>query len=282
MTEAADEPRLSLAKNLTIGAILIPFFVVFLFPFVVMVSTSLKTDQEVYQQPPTLIPNEVVFENYRTVWSEVALATYFRNSVLIGLGTALLALVLAIPAAYALARFRFRLRQVYLFSLLVIQMFSPVVIVLALFKLISSFHLLNYLGTLVVINAAFGLSYAVWLLTGYFQTIPAEIEEAAMVDGASRLRAVLAVTMPLSWPGIVAAAIFTFMGAWNEFLFALTFISDEDKTPITVGLFHFIGHFQVQWNYLMAASLITTAIVLALFMTVQQHLTRGLLAGGVK
>jgi multiple sugar transport system permease protein len=282
MTEAADEPRLSLAKNLSIGAILIPFFVVFLFPFVVMISTSLKTGQEVYQQPPTFMPNEVIFENYRSVWSEVELATYFRNSLLIGLGTALLALLLAIPAAYALARFRFRLRQIYLFSLLVIQMFSPVVIVLALFKLISSFHLLNNLGTLVVINAAFGLSYAVWLLTGYFQTIPAEVEEAAMVDGASRLRAVLAVTMPLSWPGIVAAAIFTFMSAWNEFLFALTFISDEDKTPITVGLFHFIGHFQVEWNYLMAASLITTAIVLALFMTVQQHLTRGLLAGGVK
>jgi ABC-type glycerol-3-phosphate transport system permease component len=184
MTEAADEPRPSPIKNLTIGTILIPFFVVFLFPFVVMVSTSLKTDQEVYQQPPTLMPNEVVFENYRTVWSEVALATYFRTSLLIGLGTALLALVLAIPAAYALARFRFRLRQVYLFSLLVIQMFSPVVIVLALFKLISSFHLLNHLVTLVVINAAFGLSYAVWLLTGYFQTIPAEVEEAAPPDCA--------------------------------------------------------------------------------------------------
>jgi hypothetical protein len=134
----------------------------------------------------------------------------------------------------------------------------------------------------VVINTAFGLSYAVWLLIGYYQAIPAEVEEAAMVDGASRLRAVLAVTMPLSWPGIVAAAIFTFMSAWNDFLFALTFISHEDKTPITVGLIHFIGHFQVEWNYLMAASLITTAIVLALFMTVQQHLTRGLLAGGVK
>ena len=184
-------------------------------------------------------------ENYRDVWSEVTLATFFRNSLLIGLGTALLALVLAIPAAYALARFRFKLRQVYLFSLLVIQMFSPIVIILALFKLISAVSSAGQSADAVVINAAFGLSYAVWLLTGYFQTIPAEIEEAAMMDGASRLHAVLAMTMPLSWPGIVAAAIFTFMGAWNEFLFALTFISDEDKIPITVGLFHFIGHFQV-------------------------------------
>jgi multiple sugar transport system permease protein len=279
---AAVDERLSPVRYLAIGAILIPFFVVFLFPFVVMVSTSLKTNQEVYRQPPTFVPDKVVFGNYRDVWSEVTLATYFRNSLIIGLGTALLALVLAVPAAYALARFRFKLRQVYLFALLVIQMFSPIVIVLALFKVVSAYHLLNSLPTLIVINAAFGLSYAVWLLTGYFQTIPAEIEEAAMMDGTSRLHAILAMTMPLAWPGIVAAAIFTFMNAWNEFLFALTFISDEDKTPIAVGLFHFIGHFQVQWNYLMAASLITTAIVLVLFLTVQQHLTRGLLGGGVK
>ena len=103
-----------------------------------------------------------------------------------------------------------------------------------------------------------------------------------MMDGTSRLHAILAITIPLSWPGIVAAAIFTFMNAWNEFLFALTFISDENKAPITVGLFHFIGHFQVQWNYLMAASLVTTAIVLILFLTVQKHLTRGLLGGALK
>jgi multiple sugar transport system permease protein len=264
-------------KNLAIGTVLVPFFVVFLFPFVVMVSTSFKTSQEVYQQPPTFLPQQVEFRNYSQVWSEVSLAAYFRNSLIIGLGTAVLALFLAIPAAYALARYRFKFRQIYLFTLLVIQMFSPIVIILALFRVVSAYHLLNNLSTLVIINAAFGLSYAVWLLTGYFQTIPSEIEEAAMMDGTSRLHAILAMTMPLSWPGIVAAAIFTFMNAWNEFLFALTFISDENKVPITVGLFHFIGHFQVQWNYLMAASLITTAIVLALFLTVQKHLTRGLL-----
>jgi multiple sugar transport system permease protein len=268
-------------KNLAIGTVLVPFFVVFLFPFVVMVSTSFKTSQEVYQQPPTFLPQQVEFRNYSQVWSEVSLAAYFRNSLIIGLGTAVLALFLAIPAAYALARYRFKFRQIYLFTLLVIQMFSPIVIILALFRVVSAYHLLNNLSTLVIINAAFGLSYAVWLLTGYFQTIPSEIEEAAMMDGTSRLHAILAMTMPLSWPGIVAAAIFTFMNAWNEFLFALTFISDENKVPITVGLFHFIGHFQVQWNYLMAASLITTAIVLALFLTVQKHLTRGLL-GDVK
>lgn len=282
MSRAADETRPSPAKYLGIGAVLIPFFVIFLFPFVVMISTSLKTKPEVYQQPPTFIPEDVAFENYRDVWDEASLTTYFRNSLYIGLGTAVLALVLAVPAAYALARFKFKLRQVYMFALLVIQMFSPIVIILALFKVISTYNLLDNLTTLVVVNAAFGLSYAVWLLTGYFQTIPAEIEEAAMMDGTSRLHAILAMTMPLSWPGIVAAAIFTFMGAWNEFLFAITFISNDEKYPITVGLVSFIGHFQVEWNYLMAASLITTAIVLALFLTVQKHLTRGLLGGGTK
>jgi multiple sugar transport system permease protein len=281
VTESLN-PETKALKQLGIGAILIPFFVIFLFPFFVMISTSLKSDQEVFQQPPTLIPRQAEFSNYRAIWSQVSLTTYFRNSLFIGLGTAILALVLAVPAAYALARFPFKLRQFYLFMLLVVQMFSPIVIILALFRVVATYHLLDNLWTLVVINAAFGLSYAVWLLTGYFQSIPAEIEEAAMMDGVSRLHAILAVTIPLSWPGIVAAAIFTFMNAWNEFLFALTFISDENKAPITVGLFHFIGHFQVQWNYLMAASLVTTAIVLILFLSVQKYLTRGLLGGALK
>ena len=275
-------PPSSPVRYLAIGAILIPFFVVFLFPFVVMVSTSLKTSEEVLRQPPTFVPEHVVFANYRQVWHQASLAIYFRNSLIISLGTAVLALGLAVPAAYALARYRFKFRQIYLFTLLIIQMFSPIVIILALFKVVSAYHLLNNLGTLVVINAAFGLSYAVWLLTGYFETIPVEIEEAAMMDGTSRVHAILAMTIPLSWPGIVAAAIFTFMNAWNEFLFALTFISDENKVPVTVGLFHFIGHFQVQWNYLMAASVITTGVVLVLVLAVQKHLTRGLLGGGLK
>ena len=275
-------PETKALKQLGIGAILIPFFVIFLFPFFVMISTSLKSEKEVFQQPPTFIPRQAEFSNYRAIWSQVSLTTYFRNSLFIGLGTAILALVLAVPAAYALARFPFKLRQFYLFTLLVVQMFSPIVIILALFRVVATYHLLDNLWTLVVINAAFGLSYAVWLLTGYFQTIPAEIEEAAMMDGVSRLHAILAITIPLSWPGIVAAAIFTFLNAWNEFLFALTFISDENKAPITVGLFHFIGHFQVQWNYLMAASLVTTAIVLILFLSVQKYLTRGLLGGALK
>ncbi|HET8523056.1 MAG TPA: carbohydrate ABC transporter permease [Thermomicrobiales bacterium] len=282
-TRSADATATTPAlKYFAIWSFLIPFFVIFLFPFAVMISTSLKTNQEVYRQPPRFIPDVIAFSNYRDVWTDVSLAVYFRNSLIIGLGTAVLALFLAVPAAYALARFRFRFRQIYLFMLLIIQMFSPIIIILALFKVVSTYHMLNSLTTLIVINAAFGLSYAVWLLTGCFQAIPAEIEEAAMMDGTSRLRAILVMTLPLSWPGIVAAAIFTFMQAWNEFLFALTFISDENKTPITVGLFHFIGHFQVQWNYLMAASLITTVIVLVLFMTVQKQLTRGMLAGGIK
>jgi len=282
MATESLNPETKAIKQLGIGAILVPFFVIFLFPFFVMISTSLKSDQEVFEQPPTLIPRTAEFGNYQKIWDQVSLTTYFRNSLFIGIGTAILALLLAIPAAYAMARFPFRLRQFYLFLLLVIQMFSPIVIILALFRVVATYQLLDNLWTLVVINAAFGLSYAVWLLTGYFQTIPAEIEEAAMMDGTSRLHAILAITIPLSWPGIVAAAIFTFMNAWNEFLFALTFISDEEKAPITVGLFHFIGHFQVQWNYLMAASLVTTAIVLVLFLTVQKHLTRGLLGGALK
>jgi multiple sugar transport system permease protein len=259
--------------------LLIPIILVDLFPLVVMVSTSFKTQQEVFQQPPTFIPRQPTLRNYADIWQAVSLATYFRNSLLIGLGAMALAMLLAVPASYALARFRFKGRLAYLLFLLVIQMFPTVVIILALFRVISAFGMLDNLATLIILDAVFSLSFDVWLLTSYFSSIPPEIEEAAMMDGNSRLGAMLRMTLPLSAPGIVAVAIFTFIDAWNEFLFALTFVRSSDSYPLTLGLFKFVSKFQVAWHQLEAASTVVTAVVLVLFMLVQRHLTRGLVAG---
>jgi multiple sugar transport system permease protein len=259
--------------------VLVPVILVDVFPLIVMVSTSLKTQQEVYLQPPTFIPRAPTLQNYIDIWNVAPLASYFQNSIILGTGEMVLALALAIPAGYALARFRFHGRRAYLLFLMVIQIFPPVVIILALYRLVATLGLTDNLGTLIVLDTVFSLSFDIWLLTSYFASVPVEIEEAAMMDGNSRLGAMLRMSVPLAAPGIVAVAIFSFIDGWNEFLFALTFIRSSDKYPLTLGLFKYVSRYQVEWHQLLASGLLATIVVVVLFMFVQRQLTRGLIAG---
>ncbi len=270
--------RINWAKWLSIVFFLIPMLLILIFPFIVMISTSFKSLQEVSQIPPTFIPRQPTLQNYREVWEIIPLAQHFRNSFLLGIGEVLLVMVLGIPAAYSLCRFRFAGRQPYMIFLLITQMFPAVVVILGVFRVIAALQLVDNLAVVALTAAAFNLAFCIWLLTGYFSGIPAEIEEAAMMDGHSRLGAMVRMTLPLSWPGLVAVAIFAFMDGWNEFLFSLTFIRTDEFLPLTVGLFRFITRFQIQWNHLMTGSFLATVIVVALFMTVQDKLTRGLVA----
>ena len=265
-----------------IFAVLLPAILISIFPLIVMISTSFKTSQEVYIPPPTFLPRAPTIQNYFDIWSVAPLTTFFRNSLVIGLGSTAIALLLSIPAAYAMTRFRFRGKRVYQLFLLGIQMFHPIVIILGIFRVVAGLNLVDNLATVVLLNAIFSLSFSIWMLSGYFATIPPEIEEAAMMDGNSRLGAMFNMVLPLSWPGLVAVTIFGFMNGWNEFLFALTFIRSQDRLPLTIGLFKFVTRFQVQWHQLMAASLLTTIVVLVLFMLVQNQLTRGMVAVGEK
>lgn len=256
----------------------IPMLLVLVFPFIVMVSTSFKTLQEVNQIPPTFIPRNPTLQNYRDIWEIIPLLSHFRNSFLLGAGETILILGLGVPAAYALSRFRFAGRQPYMMFLLVTQMFPAVVVVLGVFRVAVALGMLNNLAVVAVTAASFSLAFCIWLLVGYFSAIPPEIEEAAMMDGDSRFGAMIKMVLPLSWPGLVAVGIFAFMDGWNEFLFSLTFITNEEMRPLTVGLFRFISRFQIEWHHLMAGSLLATIVAVGLFMTVQDKLTRGMLA----
>jgi multiple sugar transport system permease protein len=257
---------------------LIPMAFVSIFPLLVMISTSFKTSQEVYIPPPTFLPRAPTVQNYVDIWQVVPLGTYFWNSLLIGLGSTMASLVLAVPAAYALARFRFVGKNLYVLFLLGIQMFPPIVLILGLFRVVAGLNLLDNLVTLVVLNAVFSLSFNTWMLMGYFMTIPPEIEEAAMMDGNSRVGAMVRMVMPLSWPGLTAVGIFSFLNGWNEFTLPLTFLRSQDKLPLTIGLFKFVTRFKVEWHQLMAASFLATLVVVILFMIVQEQLTRGMVA----
>ncbi|MBA7657029.1 Diacetylchitobiose uptake system permease protein DasC [subsurface metagenome] len=253
-----------------------------LFQFFVMLSTSLKPKAEVFHIPPYWIAHKIHFLNYIEMWRIAPLTRYFLNSIIVAGGATILAIGVAIPAAYALSRLRFTGRRTFLYLVLITQMFSPIVIIIGLYRTMAVFGMLNTYQSLIITFAAFNQAFSVWLLTGYFSTIPIEIEEAALIDGCSRIKALRWVLFPLSAPGIVATIIFVFIWAWNEFMIALTFTSTPEMRLLTVGLFRFMGRYEIQWHYLMGASLLATIPVLVLFLTIQNKLVQGLTAGAIK
>jgi multiple sugar transport system permease protein len=253
-----------------------------LFPFFEMLSTALKDQQSLFVYPSPWFPTNPAWGNFIEIWTYVPLGQYFTNSTVIAVGSMLLNNAAAIPAAFALARMRFPGRRAYLYMVLTAQMFSAVILLIATFRLMISLRLDNSYAGLIFMNATTMLPLSIWLLTGYFSTVPREIEEAALLDGASFTRILWSLYIPIARPGIIATIIFTFILAWNEFLFALTFTQDPLLRPLTVGIYSFIGRYQIQWNLLMAASLVAIIPVLALFLIVQRQLIEGLTAGAVK
>ncbi len=263
-------------------AVLCLLLAVILFPFIEMISTSLKTRQDLAIYPPVWFPAAPAVQNYLDVWSIVPLATYVMNSLIIAGGATLLNGLVAIPAGFALARFRFRGRQTFLHFVVATQMFSPVVLLLATFRMMFGMGLLNTYWSVIFINATVTLPFTIWMLTAYFATVPREIEEAALLDNTGRWRMLWDHFIPISMPGIVTAMTFAFVLAWNEFLFAVTFITDPGLRPLTTGVYTFIGRTETQWNYLMAASVISIGPVFTGFLMVQRRLVSGLAAGAVK
>ncbi len=268
--------------RLAVLAVLCLLLAVILFPFIEMISTSLKTRQDLAIYPPVWFPAAAAVQNYLDVWSIVPLATYVMNSLIIAGGATLLNGLVAIPAGFALARFRFRGRQTFLHFVVATQMFSPVVLLLATFRMMFGMGLLNTYWSVIFINATVTLPFTIWMLTAYFATVPREIEEAALLDNTGRWRMLWDHFIPISMPGIVTAMTFAFVLAWNEFLFAVTFITDPGLRPLTTGVYTFIGRTETQWNYLMAASVISIVPVFTGFLLVQRRLVSGLAAGAVK
>jgi multiple sugar transport system permease protein len=270
------------AQKAFIAVVSFTLFVALLFPYAIMLLTSLKSKDTIYSIPPTFFPEKWVFTNYVDIWTVVPLRHYITNSVLLASGSTLLALICAIPAAYALARMRFSGRRIYLYAVIATQIFSPIVLLVGLFREMRWFGLMDSLWALVLINGAFFQAFAIWILSGYFASIPYSLEEAAWIDGCTRLGAVRRIVLPLALPGLVTTVIFVFIQSWNEFVVALTLILTETKKPLPVGIFSFFGRYDVDWEYVFATSLIATIPVVVLFLVIEKYLVSGLTAGGVK
>ena len=253
-----------------------------LFPLLVVVGTSLKTMGEVFQSPATLIPNLFIWHNYVDVFVRIPMARHLLNSLIIALAAVIFNILVATPAAYAMARIKFRGRGLFGMSILVVQMFSPVIVLIPLFKMMKVLHLLDTYTALILVNTAITLPFSIWMLRGFFMNIPEELEDAALIDGLSRTGMMFRIALPLTAPGLTTTAIFTFVSAWNEFIFALVLVSKREMQPITMALYAWEKNNVVEWNYLMATAVVATVPTVLLFLLVRKRLTAGLMSGAVK
>jgi ABC-type glycerol-3-phosphate transport system permease component len=252
------------------------------FPFLWMLSTALKPSEEIFAVPPALVPARATLENFVRVLRETAFPTYFRNSVVVSLATVALTLTVSAAGAYGLTRFRFRGREKIAGLILLTYMFAPIMIIIPFYILVRQLGLVNTHLALVLSYTTFCLPFCLWLLRAFFQGVPIELEEAALVDGAHRGRAVWHVVLPLALPGLIAAGIFTFILAWNDFLFALVLISSDELKTLPVGVNDLFNATIVDWGMIMAAGVMITVPAVGFFVSVQRHLIQGWGSGGVK
>lgn len=253
-----------------------------LYPYFVMFCNALKSRAEIFSVNGTVLPVNAMWENFVDIWTLAPMGQFMLNSVLIASGSTLIAMLCGIPAAYALARMKFKGQTAFLGFIIVSQMFAPVVLLIGIYKVMSVLSLTNSIWGLVFINAAFNQAFTIWLLRGTFMSISAEMEQAATIDGCNRVQAMLKILLPVAAPGIVTTLIFIFINAWNEFTVALCLISTETTKPLTVGINIFNGYNMIEWQYLFAASIFAIMPVVIMFMGIEKHLTSGLTAGGVK
>lgn len=251
------------------------------FPFYRAIAGSLTPEAQLFEGAP-LWPTPPVLAHYRALFAERAFWLPIRNSLIVAGSTTLFCVTIGSLCAYALARLRFRGKALLLGVILAVSMFPQIAIVSPLFLLLRSVRLIDTYPGLVLPYLTFAMPLAVWLLVGYFRQLPAELEEAAMVDGASRLRAFREVIVPLALPGLAATGILTFVYSWNEFLFALSFTLGPERQTVPVAIALFRGQYQVPWGQVLAAAIVATAPVAVLVLAFQRRIVQGLTAGAVK
>ncbi|UFS94111.1 carbohydrate ABC transporter permease [Nocardia huaxiensis] len=264
-----------------VGVVLAAFF---LLPYLVMVLGSLKSRPEILRIPPTYLPEQWHPDNYTTMWDtpETPLPFNLVSTIIIASFATLLVLAVAIPAAYYTARKRFPGKAAFLAVVLITQMLQPTVLVTGLIREFFTLGITDTWLAMILVNSAFNLSFAVWIMHSFFAAVPIEIEEAAALDGLSRTQTLLRVSLPLVWPGIVTATIFTVVACWNEFAASLVILTTPENQPLSVALTKFIGQYDTSWQYVFAVSTVGIVPVVILFALIEKRLVAGLTAGSVK
>jgi multiple sugar transport system permease protein len=270
----------------SLGAILT---VLYIFPLYWMFSTSIKSPEEILHVPPIMVPEHPQVESYRHVLGlptdrqplTINAINLIMNSMIISTYTTVLTLILAVPGAYALARFRIRGRSLFLMGLLIAQMLPSVLLVIPLFVLFRPLGLTNQYTGVILADTALALPMAIIILRASFLQIPVDVEEAALIDGGSRIQVLMYIIVPLIRAGLIAVGVFAFLTAWGEFVFALSFLQIPELHPVSIGVYQFIGMYTTQWDSMMAFASLIALPALVAFLFLQKYFIRGMTAGAV-
>ncbi|QZT35348.1 carbohydrate ABC transporter permease [Caldalkalibacillus thermarum TA2.A1] len=272
------------SQKILTHTLLIMASIIALFPMIWILSTSFKPREDVFSRELRIIPENFTWDNYIYVltFKDGIFLKWVMNSVFVAGATTLVALFLASTAAYAFSRFKFPGRRAGLFSFLVTQMFPGALLIVPLYTILRDYGLINTYGGLILSYSTVALPFCVWMLKGFFDTIPVELEEAARIDGLNSFGTFYRIVLPLALPGLAVTAFFSFITAWNEFMFALTFMNSEEKFTLPVGLRTFVYQFNTDWHWLSAGSIMITIPVLIVFAIASKWIISGLTTGGVK
>ncbi|MCM0034042.1 carbohydrate ABC transporter permease [Sandarakinorhabdus limnophila] len=269
--------------NVLASLITWPIVLLIAFPLLWMLITSVKPAAELFSTSPTLLPNNITFEHYARVLQDTPFLQYFANSMILATSTTVVVISISVLGAYSLVRFAYPGRETLASLVLFTYLLPSVVLISPLYLMLVSIGLANTLASLVIAYTTFALPYALWLLRSFMAGIPQDLESAAMVDGASRMGAFVDVVLPQALPGIISTALFTFILAWNEYLYALVLVNSDEARPLTTGVMTMlISAFNIEWSLLMAASVLMSVPLIIIFAFFQRHLTSGFGAGGVK
>lgn len=261
---------------------LIFMVIVFLWPLMWALITSLKTITEAYEWPPTWWPRELTFDAYINVWKYKDFSNIFKNSIIVSTISTLFCAILASFAAYGFSRFKFKGNKFVMFLFLFTQMVPAILLLLPYFIVITKLNLTNTYFSLILAFISFSLPFCTWMLKSFVDAIPKDIDEAAMIDGANRAQTLIYVVFPLALPGIAATLLFGFLVAWNHYLFTMGLTTTPDMYTLPVGIASLVGEFRVYWNELMAGSIIASLPALLLYVFLQKWFVQGLTAGAVK
>lgn len=279
-----EEKRLTRKKNILLNVVSVVILCILLFPLYWALITSLKTEQEIFQNPPTFYPHVLNSKSYaaQVETGDFNMFRSFANSFLISVGATVIAVLLAVPASYGIAKYHFKGRKIMLLSFLVTQMLPVSVLLTPMFIMFKNMHVYNTWVAAVLADATIGIPFSVLILKNYFSSIPKDLEEAAYLDGCNKFTAFIRILIPIAKPGVMVCAIFSFLYAWGDLAYGMTFILDQEKRPITAGIFNFMGQYGTKWSYLTAFSVVTIIPVALIFIFMQKYIVSGMTSGAVK
>ena len=251
-------------------------------PVLWMISTSLKSEDAIWDTPIEIIPSEPTLYNFKNLWSTHPFLQYLQNSLIVVCTSTLVSVAISTFAGYGISRFKFRGRGVYMSFLLATQLFPSIMLLIPYYKIFMTLGLIDHITALIITYVSFTIPFCTWMMRGYFAGISKDLDQAASIDGAGRIRVFTSVILPIAWPGVAATAIYAFIAGWNEYLFAMAFINTDTHKTVSLGIGQLIGEYRILWGELMAGALYALIPMAVIFIFFNRYLVSGLSAGAVK